>query len=275
MRPSLRILVPLDGSADAESILPAILPLEGKTSLQVTLLGAVPEHALLHSTESYLERALNVLRREGIGATLRTCIEEPVAAILRHATPEKADLLAMATHGRSGLPRLVLGSVAEEVVRHAAIPLLVSRPRSRMEGWNHVMTLDGSREAESVLDDLLPLTRMLGATLHLLHIEPVSGGNGWESEARDSLERMAARARAQEVEVTATVREGHPGPEIRRYASEVRSGLVAMATHGRTGLNRAIVGSVAEEVLRKVSCPVMLRRVSAPSRALGAGTLLT
>jgi nucleotide-binding universal stress UspA family protein len=263
----------VDGSADAESILTAVLPLAQLKPVRMTLLGAVPKDTSLRSTESYLARAERALRRQGIEGCTKLCVGDPVAAILRHASPDKADLLAMATHGRSGLRRLLMGSVAEEVVRHAAIPLLVSRPRCRMEGWSHVVALDGSPQAEAVLDDIVPLTRLLGATLHLLHVESDIALSGVLPEARSYLERLAAQARARAVPVKVAVRRGGPGREIMRYASEVRAGLVAMATHGRTGLNRAILGSVAEAVLRKVSCPVLLRRVNGSPKMLDAGTV--
>jgi nucleotide-binding universal stress UspA family protein len=270
VKDSLRILVPLDGSAEAESILAAVLPLARLKPVRLTLLGAVPKDTSLRTTESYLAKAERALERKGIEGLTKVCIGDPVTAILRQASPDRADILAMATHGRSGLRRLLMGSVAEEVVRRASIPLIVCRPRSRMEGWIHVVTLDGSSQAEAVLDDLVPLTRLLGATLHLLHVEhqiPIFGtprkpGQARDADARSYLERLACQTRARAVSTVVTVRRGAPGPEILRYAAEVRAGLVAMATHGRTGLNRAFLGSVAEAVLRKATCPLMLRRVN-------------
>jgi nucleotide-binding universal stress UspA family protein len=277
----LRILVPLDGSSDAESVMAAVLPLAQKTPIRLKLLSAVAKNTRVRSTESYLASAERALRVEGVEVVVQTCVGEPVAAILRHATPEKADFIAMTTHGRSGLSRLVMGSVAEEVVRHAEIPLLVSRPRGRMEGWTHVVTLDGSPQSETVLEDLLPLTRLLGASLHLLYVDPgipIFGSRGGSikaraAEARSYLEQWADQARARAVTVTVAVRRGQPGPEILHYVSGVRAALVGMATHGRTGLSRAILGSVTEAVLRKLPCPALLRRVSGPSKPIEAGTV--
>jgi nucleotide-binding universal stress UspA family protein len=282
LKESLRVLVPLDGSADAESILGAVLPLARQRPIQLTLLGVVPKHSPLHSTESYLGRVEKALRRQRAEVCVQSCLGDPVAAILKHATPEKADLLAMATHGRSGLERLLMGSVAEEVVRHATIPIIVSRPGCRMAGWSHVVTLDGSVQAEAVLDDIVPLSRLLGATLHFLQVEPDGPRLGlhpeakraWDVVARNYLEQLAAQARARAVSVVVEVRRGRPDLEILRYAAEVRAGLVAMATHGRTGFPRAILGSVAEAVLRKVSCPVMLRRMNGSPRVIEAGTVV-
>jgi nucleotide-binding universal stress UspA family protein len=283
VKESLRILVPLDGSAEAEGILAAVLPLARLKPVRLTLLAAVPKDASLRSTESYLAKAERALERKGIEGSTKVCVGDPVTAILRQASPARADFLAMTTHGRTGLRRLLMGSIAEEVVRRAAIPLIVSRPRCRMEGWNHVVTLDGSPQAEAVLDDVLPLTRLLGATLHLLHVEPKDplfgihreSGKARDADARSYLERLAAQARARAVTVVVAVRRGAPGPEILRYATQVRAGLVAMATHGRTGLRRALLGSVAEAVLRKAACPLLLRRVNGASRPIEPGTVFT
>ena len=74
------------------------------------------------------------------------------------------------------------------------------------------------------------------------------------------LDRVSSYASALGVSVMTAVRQGGAAPEILRYATEVRAGLVAIATHGRTGLERLVMGSVAEEVLRKASCPLLLRR---------------
>jgi len=120
----------------------------------------------------------------------------------------------------------------------------------------------------SILDDILPLTRLLGATLHLLHVR--SGPTA--SDAASSLKRAARHCIEAGAQVIAEIREGAPTREILRYAEEVRAGLVALATHGRTGLDRALMGSVAEEVLRKTTCPVLLRReVRRTSPLAGAG----
>ena len=170
----------------------------------------------------------------------------------------------MATHGRSGLKRLVMGSVTETVLRQTSVPLLACRPGFRMEGWTHVVALDGSPRAESILADLVPLTKRMGATLHLVHIETDrhrsskarEGGGDMESY----LERLSTYLVSQGVSVRTAIRRGSAGAGIVSYAEEVAAGLVAMATHGRTGLSRALMGSVAEEVLRKGSCPMLLRR---------------
>jgi nucleotide-binding universal stress UspA family protein len=252
----LRILLPLDGSSEAEGILAAILPLAERRPLRLTLLSVIPKDVARPEAEAYLERAKRALRRPGVQVRAESCLGDPASAIVAHAVSDRADLVAMSTHGRSGLRRLLLGSVTEKVLRQAPFPLITCRSGGRMAGWAHVVALDGSPRAESILDDVLPLTRLLGATLHLLHVRTGPG----DPHAGAYLQRIARHCAGDGVEVTTAVREGPAIREILRYAEEVRAGLVALATHGRTGLDRALMGSVAEEILRKSTCPILLRR---------------
>jgi nucleotide-binding universal stress UspA family protein len=266
---SLRLLLPLDGSSEAESVLAAVLPLADRRPLRLTLLSAIPKSVGRAAAEAYLDRAMRALRRPDVEVRAESCLGDPASAIISHAVSDRSDLIAMTTHGRSGLRRLLMGSVTEKVLRQAPFPLITCRPGCRMEGWAHVVALDGSPRAESILDDILPLTRLLGATLHLLHVR--SGPTA--SDAASSLKRAARHCIEAGAQVIAEIREGAPTREILRYAEEVRAGLVALATHGRTGLDRALMGSVAEEVLRKTTCPVLLRReVRRTSPLAGAGT---
>jgi len=219
----------------------------------------VPRESTCSATLSYLEKAKEASQGPSIHVRVETCLDDPVAAIVAHTISDRTAFIAMATHGRSGLKRLLLGSVTEKVLRQAPVPLLACRPGSRMGGSAHVVALDGSPRAETILEDVVPLSKLMGAPLHLVHVLP---GISPEAEGNTDryLERIAASLTTQGVSVRMAVRSGIAGAEIVRYSSEVAAGLVAMATHGRTGLARALMGSVAEEVLRKGSCPILLRR---------------
>jgi len=193
---------------------------------------------------------------------VETCLDDPADAIVSHALSERTDLIAMATHGRGGLKRLLMGSVTESVLRQSPVPLLTCRAGVRMESATHVVALDGSPRAESILKDIVPLTKLLRGTLHLVHIDSGTSKRGREKDIDmgDYLERMSAHLSSRGLPIRTALRSGTAGAGIMRYASEVEAGLVAMATHGRTGLGRLLLGSVAEEVLRMGSCPVLLRR---------------
>jgi nucleotide-binding universal stress UspA family protein len=262
-----RLLLPLDGSSEAESILAAVLPLADRRPLRLTLFRALSRGAERPAAEAYLARACLALERRRIEVRAQCCLDDPADAIISHAVSDNSDLIAMTTHGRSGVRRLVMGSVTEKVLRQAPVPLLACRPGSRMEGWAHVVGLDGSSRAESVLENLLPIARLLGATLHLLHV----GDSESNAGIRAYLKKVALRCSSLGVPVTTAVRTGPPSPGIIQYAADVRAGMVALATHGRTGLERLLLGSVAEQVLRNGSCPVLLRRKAEATATLAPG----
>lgn len=267
----LRILLPLDGSCEAESILGAVLPLSERRPLRLTLFAAIPKLSDRAECEAYLARASEALRGSDVDVRTGTRQGEPASSIVAHASSEQADLIAMTTHGRSGVRRLLLGSVTEQVLRRATVPLITCKPGAKMEGWAHVVALDGSRRAESVLKDLVPVSRALGATLHLLHVSSQEAG----ADVRAYLKQLAVQVKALGPNVTTAVRRGAVAREILRYANEARAGIIALATHGRTGLDRVLMGSVAEAVLRQSNCPVLLRRELREPASLEPGLVTT
>lgn len=256
MNAPYRILIPLDGSSEAEGILSSTLPLLRQSA--VTLLSVVPNSASAAQGRKYLAGVRESLLREGIHAETLVTWGEPVREILFHAGPQERDLVAMSTHGRTGLQRVFMGSVASAVVHECPVALLIGRPEVEMSGWKQmVVGLDGSPRAERILESALPLARILGSTLHLLAVEE----EGVPCGDADYLRRIAARLEAQDIPTVTAVRSGKAAREILRYRDESRAGLIALATHGRTGLGRVLMGSVAEEVVRSTSCLVLLKPV--------------
>lgn len=275
----LRVLVPLDGSTESESILPALMPLFRRQPVKVTLLQVVPPDEAGAPVQAYLAGLRRNLLLDGVQAESRTEWGSAADEILYHSRETWCDLVAMTTHGRTGLRRVFLGSVAESVLRHAQVPVLVNRPWSRVGDWLRlVVPLDGSPRAEAAIPDALRLAKLQGATVHVLGVSPPPALYGDYAGAAiaaeqadvDYLEKVCDRFASEGVMATAAVREGPPGWEISKFAGEVGAGIVCMATHGRAGVARALVGSVTEDVLRTAPCPVHVRRTVAaakPARA--------
>jgi nucleotide-binding universal stress UspA family protein len=188
----------------------------------------------------------------------------------------------MATHGRSGLGRWVYGSVAEAVLRQAPVPLLLVR------AWQPATTatfdprpcllvpLDGSRYAETALPAASRLARQLAGALLLVRAVPVAGAGtalDWAlapdlaietaalaRAATDYLDRIADRLRRTGVMVDYLARSGEPAAVIEAVGQERAAALIVMTTHGRTGLQRLALGSVADAVLRQQDRPLLLVR---------------
>ncbi|MFB6068337.1 MAG: universal stress protein [Halobacterium sp.] len=159
-----------------------------------------------------------------------------------------ADLVTMGTHGRTGLDHYLIGSVAERTVRTSPAPVLVVHgDEDGLPDYDDVVVpTDGSAHAARAADLAVAVAGAFGATLHALHVGDA-----------DLTGEVVARADAAGVPNEAVVRQGNPGRTIVAYADEVDADLVAMGTHGRTGLDRRLVGSVAERTVRRATHPVL------------------
>ena len=207
-----------------------------------------------------------------------------VEGIDGHARDAGADLLVMTTHGWGPLKRAWLGSVADGLLRRTPCPILAIRPRDGEElnlvevQFRHVLiTLDGSPESREILPYGKAIAQAAKARITLLRVIsphfPLSSPftshsshefqalEGEEEASREALETEAEALRAEGFEVAiATVSGVHPPDGILEYAKGHEVDLVAMATHGRGGVARLILGSVADKVIRGGNIPVLLHR---------------
>jgi nucleotide-binding universal stress UspA family protein len=198
----------------------------------------------------------------------------PTDAILDYVDAHGVDLIAMGTHGRTGVERYVAGSVAERVVRRSDVPVLTARAtdRSRVgDGYEEVLVpTDGSEAATRAVEHAVAVASRTDARVHAVSLVDVGGfaaGPDYnppielvhylEEAGERATERVAERARAAGVEVVTAVREGSPARGLLDYADEHDVDLVAMATAGRTGLSRYLLGSTTERVVRHADVPVL------------------
>ncbi|HXX94140.1 MAG TPA: universal stress protein [Planctomycetota bacterium] len=269
---ALRVLVPLDGSDEAESVFPLLDALAHFRPIRLTLLRVVAADEPTASASRYLGSLLEWLRRRNLPSETKCEWGRPAREILWLGKGVRFDLIAMSTHGRTGLRRTLMGSVTEEVLRHAEIPLLINRPGTRPGSWEQILAcLDGSKLAEQILPDAQRLARMTGGHLHLIQaarpatlVGAEEGGVYLPAEnPLPYLRSVCERLEAPGIPASPVVKEGPPAAVICRSAEEVGAGLIMMATHGRTGLGRFFLGSTAEEVLRHSPCPVYVRRTVA------------
>jgi nucleotide-binding universal stress UspA family protein len=276
----LRMLVPLDGSPEAESVLPALMPLFRTQKVWATLLGVAPTVEAVPALELYLTRLRTSLLLDEVAARIKVVWGDPVDEIVRAAESALAGLIAMATHGRMGLGRELVGSVTESVLRQSGIPVLAFRPGMKVGDWKRmVVALDGSAAAEAVLGDVAELARTLEATVHLVRVTgprprlTYLPGDAFplpEEDPQPYLEGIADALSGTGILTLTELRKGEPAEEILAFAREVGAGLICLGTHGRTGLSRNLLGSVAEGVLGTAPCPVLLRRRVPESDALAA-----
>lgn len=271
------ILVPLDGSPAAETVLPYVELIATRTGADVKLL-TVGDDA---EAVDYLNDVASELRSRSLACSAQVAPGDEAETIIDHADALDAGLTAMSTHGRSGVMRWVLGSVASKVLHGTARPLLLVRARDDGQAPSAsieriVVPLDGSETSLAVLPYVEELAAALGADLVLyngvppLDIYPgteTSGGRVGDLvdellvQGREFLARVASEIEARgEVKAQTVVTLGYPVDEVTRVADEVDAGLVAMATHGRSGVDRWVMGSVADGLVRRSSLPCLLLR---------------
>ena len=303
-----RMLVPLDGSELAEVVLPYAKELAGRLDLELNLLHVYQPigSESQFMSRAYLERAAEIVQkqsrevqsktgappgRKAVEVRVEVTVGHPAEEILHYAEGDKIDIILMATHGRSGVRRWILGSVADKVLRKSKIPIWLVRANIPEEivhdEWHKrtmLVPLDGSKFAESVLPHVETLAKQRGAELvnvNLLRVfeEPhvnadypeASMNLTWKEhverirdhfkrEAKQYLEGVQKRLTSAGLKVRPEVLMGNPADEIIDYAHRNHPNLVVMASHGYSGISRWEYGSVADKVLHGVSSPIFMVR---------------
>jgi nucleotide-binding universal stress UspA family protein len=188
--------------------------------------------------------------------------------ILDHAADRDVDLLVMGTQGRTGLDRFVLGSVAERVLRSSPAPVLTVRASTPVEELDDILVAtDGSEGAAAAVTHAVDLAAAADATLPVVPVVEVTVAwptaaervlDRMEEAGREAVDRAVDRAeRADVPAVEATLLSGSPYRAIVDYAGEVDADVTVVGTHGRSGLDRFLLGSVAERVVRTAGTPVL------------------
>jgi nucleotide-binding universal stress UspA family protein len=267
------VLIPLDGSALSEHAV-GLLGAVHTGKAEVTLLKVVGEDEDAQAASAYLQGVASSI--EGEVTVLVREAEDPADQILQELTQGEFDLVVMMTHGRSGVKRWVWGSVAEHVVRHCPAPLLLATPQredaAEPAAKKIFVPLDGSELADKVLDQAKALARELDGELVLFSavwVEPVDNPLAYTRDL-DAFSKMAddmLKAREEElskegVKASSFSQRGEAATLILEAAEECGADMIAMTTHGRTGVSRWLLGSVAERVLRASPLPVFLVRTT-------------
>lgn len=300
------IIVPLDGSRLAETAIPMAVTLSQVTGAEMVLLRVLEEMRPIYDAEcreviwvdpanprlellapEILEPIVSRLAQQGLPAQAVIRLGDPRTEIIDEAERHPAPVIVMASHGRGGLSRLLLGSVATRVLQAAPCPVLIVRARATGQEPEMVtlksiaVPLDGSALAEQSLDIATPLARAADATLRLVRVAetyyeivtpppevftaPMAKPTlemfeRLENEAEEYLAVIAARFEQESLPVTWEVLSGDPGKELLDYAERERPDLMVITTHGRGGLSRWFYGSIADKVLTASETPVLVIR---------------
>ena len=278
-----KVLVPLDGSDLSARSLEFLRPVLQLDSAQIVALHVREGSSVDENAPGLPDELLARLEELHPSAEVLTVARrgDPAAEILAVAKEADVSLIAMSTHDRPGLDRLVRGTVAERVLRNADVPVLFTTPSTKQRQASEVIRrivvpLDGSRLAASVLSHVADIARVYGSQVTLLHVD--LPGN---REHRHSVERARAKKRAFAKLVSEQVAELEqagatvstqvvfgfkPVAEILAFTEREAIDLVVLATRGRRGLARLAFGSIAEQIIAGCQSPLLVERVPEDSR---------
>lgn len=289
------ILVPLDGSKASEGAIAYAGALARAWNAKVVLIGVTTarnqgglaglapamklefEQSGVQQAEDYLRRVRDRLRRT-VQAEAMVRVGDPAREILAAARSTKARLLVMTTHGRSGLSRMMRGSVAGKLLQESTIPLLAIGPTAlkaapRQVRFKHVLVpLDGGKGAEAVLPVAQMLAKSFDGHISLVRVVPWATDHSYtvqmavyspsldkalEGAGSEYLSRQTDSLKG--VEAKGFVRRGSAETRLRDFVARQKVDLVVMSTQSRKGLARAALGSVADRMLHG-KAPVLLIR---------------
>jgi nucleotide-binding universal stress UspA family protein/YHS domain-containing protein len=261
----MKVLVPYDGAELSEQTGEMALDLLAQHPIDLLLLHVEPNAEHESGARRIVDAAASRLAGSPAAITPLIGFGRPEDEIVRCADQHGADLIAMSTHGRSLLSKLIVGSVTDRVIQTSPVPVLVLHPPTMSlerllpttgRKLRVLAPLDGSDFAEAAVDKAISLLRpgLVEVTLIVALATPqVDAPAAWTV-----LDAMAASLRARGVTTSALLVEGEAASEITSAAHDGGYDLIAMATHGSGALARALVGSVTDHVIRTSEVPVLV-----------------
>jgi nucleotide-binding universal stress UspA family protein len=264
-----RILVPLDGAKFSEEMLPHAAGLARVHGTTLTLLRVIEKEGDKPEAEAYTKALADGLSAQSLCVAARGDVAD---VIVEEAGRVPKTLVAMTSHGRSGLMEAMLGSVALRVVRNGGAPVLVYRPRGAdgragapVKVTQIVLPLDGTPTSEAMAPQAAELAKWLDAELVVVSVSDFSAGANAGFPAGDAMEASYVLGRAKDyaaqygVRVSWEALHGEPAEAIAQFIEGRSDVILAMTTRGRQPLQAAFLGSVTAGCLRKAGVPVLVR----------------
>lgn len=255
------------------------------------------QDAWLRTATGDMDEATALIASPSVEVERMVVAGEPDEEIVAAAVGRRVDMIAMASHGRGAIGRAIFGSVADRVARSATVPVLILRPSdeavdTRIVVSRIVVPLDGSEIARRALPDATKFAREFGVPVHVvravdppttLPVAPGIFGAGpplntevtdqiWqeaESQAQTTVRTAVSQLQAEGVDASGATLNGSPFFAISEATSP--GDLLILTSHGRSGVRRWLLGSVAEKLIREADAPVLL--IPAPERGEAEGTM--
>ena len=301
---SFRILVPTDFSDSALLALEHGIFLTKKFDGELVLLHVAelptitihdfPSDLFELAREGGMDRMGELLEKQEVAlppvkrVVLAGTPSEPAAdVIVEYAKTNEVDFIVMGTHGRRGMRRLLLGSVTEEVVRRSPCPVLTTR--THKDAWSLpradriLVPVDFGSSTRQIIGVASRMAEHYGAVITLAHVVNLEyypyygfGSDAYPEIKKSMIEaseekliELATELQGAGLDVSWKTIKGHPAAALRQLAEEADIDLIVIGSHGRSGFDRAMVGSVSEKVLRSAHCPVMIVNTGDETEQLG------
>lgn len=195
----------------------------------------------------HLEWVSNQAQKEGVECeTIVSLGEEPYQDIIDQASKNKVNMIIMGTHGRTGMKRLMMGSVTAKVIGHAPCNVLVLPIDAKVEFKNVLIATDGSKYGDAAASEALGIAKRCGSSLIVISV--ASSGAEFGS-AKDNVKKVTETAEKEGIKTKEVVAKGKPYEAIVETSKQKRADLIVLGSHGRAGLERLLMGSVTERVI--------------------------
>lgn len=294
MKTFARLIVPVDGCAASNRGVEFAAQLAKSEGAEVDVCSAIDETALMlplsegalvdpaplmeemeAATAAHIATAVSTLRGAGVVAEGTVLRGTPVIEIDAFARSRNGDAIVLGTNGRRGVERMFMGSVTIALLRIADMPVVTVHADDTVRTGPMLVAIDGSQASIAALECAIERAHLTGVPLQLLHVfeerrvDRLSAGLGLRTEnarrqaltdAENAIEEAAARVRASGVSFSTELERGDPTATILAAAARHSAGSIAIGTHGRGGLERFVLGSVADGVVRSARVPVYVVR---------------
>lgn len=263
-----KLLLSTDGSEFSEGAVRESINVAKKCSSKLYVISVIetnPEFETLaleiiekaeKETRQHLESVKGRASKEGVACEIIAHRgEEPYQYIVDEAAKNNVDMIIMGRRGRTGLKRLMMGSVTAKVICHAPCNVLVVPRAARIELKNILIAIDGSKYSDVVASEAIAIARQTNALIFAICVASTEADM---KEAEENVDKVKLMAEKEGLKVDRICEKGRPYEVIVNKAKEKNVDLIVLGSHGRTGLKRLLMGSVTERVIGHADCAVLV-----------------
>jgi len=204
----------------------------------------------------HLESIKSQATKEGVDCeTIVSLSEDPYQEVIDHASLNKVQMIIMGTHGRKGIKRLIMGSVVAKVISHTPCNVLVLPLNAKFECKNILVATDGSKYSAAAADEAIGIAKRCESKLFVISVAASDVGM---TSAHDNVKKIVAIAEKEGIKNDPIITRGEPDEAIAEAAKQRKADLIVMGSHGKTGLNKLLMGSVTERVISHSESAVLV-----------------